>query len=228
MLAYPRGKKSAMHFSTTSVIQGSARKVLRDSYLMISILCLFGATVALFSAVFSLPAAGLIPVLIGSATLLWMTGRNREPVWGVVTLLGFIGLAAYALSSLINLCLSPGNGPQVVTSALAVTGLIFFCKALFAHSKNYWDVTDFEQAVLAGLVVFATLFATAYLFQLSSLALTMSVILIMLTSSPTMIAIQAIVRGGETNSVDAVVAVFVALVKWVSKADYNSGLLVES
>lgn len=217
-----------MHLSTTSVIQGSANKVLRDSYLMMSMLFLFGGAIALCSAVFPLSPVGLFIATVGSATLLWLISRNQDSVWAYVTALGFIGLLAYAISSLINLCLSPGNGPQAVTSALVVTGLIFFCKALIVQGKNSRDITDLEQLVLIGMVLLAALSFIAQLFPLSSLALAMSVVLIMLTSSPTMIAIQAIVRGGETNSVDASVAVFVALHKLVSNAGRDPGYLVES
>ena len=204
-----------MHLSTSSVIEGSNNKVLRDSYLMLSMLFMFGAAIALFTAVATLPAAGLVPAAFGCLVSLWMIGRIKKPSWAILSVLGFIGLVAYTTSSVLNLCLSPGNGPQVVASSLGVSGLTFFSQALFVHGTRNWDINSLEKSVLTGLVVAAALVSIVYLFPLSSLALTLSVIAIMLISSPTMLAVQSIVRGGETNYIEAIVSVFASLDKLV-------------
>src|ERR1700722_7000728 len=105
----------------------STHKVLRNTYLLLSLTFLFSA----FAAYISL-ASGARPMnpflmIVGVYGLMFLTQALRNSVWGLLSVFAFTGFLGYTLGPLLNFYISSfHNGPQLIATALGGTGLIFF------------------------------------------------------------------------------------------------------
>ena len=102
----------------------STNKVIRNTYMLLSMTLLFAAVTAATSVAMKLPHPGLIITLVGYFGLLFATTKLRNSGWGclVFALTGFMG---YTLGPIVSHYLGLPNGGQTVMMAMAGTAAIF-------------------------------------------------------------------------------------------------------
>ncbi|WP_092398311.1 Bax inhibitor-1/YccA family protein [Collimonas sp. OK412] len=191
-------------------MDGAARKVLRNTYLLLSLCLGFSAIVAGASIAFSLPAPGIIITLIGYFGLLFLVTKYRDQGLGVGLVFALTGFMGYTLGPIVSHYLSLPNGGLTVMMALAGTAVIFLGMSAYAL------VTKRDLSFMGGMLTVGVLVAfvaglAAIFFSIPALSLTVSAVFVLLMSGMILFETNNIVRGGETNYVMATVSLFVSI-----------------
>lgn len=193
-----------------AVDRGVTHRVLRNTYALLSMTLLFSAAVAAAAVAFNLPAPGLILTLVVYFGLLFGIHKlkNRGAAVGLVfALTGFMG---WTLGPLLTRTLSLPAGGQMVVLALGATGAVFLALSAYATTTKR-DLSWMGGMLFAGMIVALLAGLAAIFFQIPALALTVSIVVALLSAGLIMYETQQIVNGGETNYVLATVTLFVSI-----------------
>src|SRR5438105_13124508 len=110
----------------TQTIDLATSKVLRNTYLLLSLSLLFSAAMAGITMALNLPHPGLIVFLVGMFGLSYLTTSLRNSPWGILSVFAFTGFMGYVLGPMLNAYLQVfSNGGQIIMTALGGTGIIF-------------------------------------------------------------------------------------------------------
>src|SRR4051794_17248069 len=91
-------RNNALTAATVStVLDNSARRVLRNTYLLLSLCLAFSALTAGVTAALGLPHPGIIITLVGYFGLLYLVNKNRESGIGVALVFALTGFMGYTL-----------------------------------------------------------------------------------------------------------------------------------
>lgn len=196
--------------SATTVIDGSARRVLRNTYFLLSLCLGFSALVATASVAMSLPNPGIIITLVGFYGLLWAVNKNRDSGTGVLLLFALTGFMGYTVGPLVAHTLHMAHGAQTVMLALGGTAGTFAALSAYALVSKR-DMSFMGGFLMAGMIV-AILASLAGLFlQIPAMSLAISALVVLLMSGMILFETSNIVRGGETNYVMAALSLFVSI-----------------
>lgn len=185
-------------------------KVLRNTYALLSMTLLFSALTAGAAAVLNLPHPGMVITLVGYFGLLFLTTKFRNSSAGLLCVFALTGFMGYTLGPIINAYLSMVNGPQLVTTAMAGTGIIFFGLSGYAltSKKNFSFMGGF---LMAGILVAFMAGLGAIFFEIPALSLAVSAMFVLLMSGLILYQTSDIIHGGETNYIMATVSLYVAI-----------------
>ena len=103
---------------------GATHKVLRNTYMLLSMTLLFSAAMAGVAMAMDAPYMGFIPLLISFA-LIFAINKMKNSAWGIVLVFAFTGILGFSLGPLLNYYLSTNGGTQSVVMATGLTGVIF-------------------------------------------------------------------------------------------------------
>lgn len=195
-------------FSTAIPSVESANKVLKNTYLLLSMTLLFSAAVAMLSLMLALPHPGLVITLVGYFGLLYLTNRYKNSVGGIVAVFGLTGFMGYTLGPILGAYLTVA--PNIVVQSLFSTAVIFLSLSLYAV-KTKKDFSFLSSFLFVGILVAFLAGLGAIFFSMPALSLTVSVLFVLLMSGLILYQTGEIVNGGETNYVMATVTLFVSL-----------------
>ncbi|HCK80362.1 MAG TPA: BAX inhibitor protein [Candidatus Competibacteraceae bacterium] len=185
-------------------------KVLRNTYLLLSMTLLFSALTAGFAVVNKAPPLHWLVTLGGYFGLLFAVTKLRNSAWGLVAVFALTGFLGYTLGPILNLYLSLPNGPQLVMTALAGTGAIFLALSGYALVSRK-DFSFMGGFLMVGILVAFLASIGAALFSLPALSLAVSAMVILLMSGMILWQTSDIIHGGETNYIMATVSLYVSL-----------------
>ena len=186
-------------------------KVLRNTYLLLSLTLLFSALTAGTAMVMNFPPMGMIITLVGYFGLLFLTSKFRNSVLGLVFVFALTGFMGLTLGPILNLYLTAfSNGGQIVMTALGGTGLIF------VGLSGYVLVTRKDFSFIGGMLIAGILVAFlagigAAIFALPGLSLAVSAMFILLMTGLILFETSNIIHGGETNYITATVTLYVSI-----------------
>ena len=106
-----------------STVQG--HRVLRNTYLLLSMTLLFSAATAGFAVVTQAPPMHWLLMLVGMFGLLFLTMKLRNSAWGLASVFAFTGFMGYTLGPVLSRYLAMPGGGELVMGAMGLTGLIF-------------------------------------------------------------------------------------------------------
>lgn len=186
-------------------------RVLRNTYLLLSLTLLFSAVMAGVSMALNWPHPGLLITLVGYFGLLFLTTWLRNSAWGILAVFALTGFMGATLGPIINAYLYMyANGGQLVMMAMGGTAVIFLgMSGLALTSKR--DFSFLGKFLFVGILVAFVAGLGAYFFQFQPLALAVSSMFVLLMAGLILWQTQQIVRGGETNYIMATVTLFVSL-----------------
>ena len=188
----------------------AANKVIRNTYLLLSMTLLFSAAVAGLAVVWKLPHPGLIVTLVGYFGLLFLTTKLRNSGWGLMSVFALTGFMGYTLGPILSHYLGLPNGGQTVMTAMAATAAIFVGLSGYALTTRK-DFSFMGGFLFVGILVAFLAGLGAIFFQMPALSLAVSAMFVLLMSGLILYETSNIVRGGETNYVMATVTLFVAI-----------------
>ena len=193
---------------TTSV---AVNRVLRNTYILLSMALLFCAVTAGLSVYMNWPHPGLILTLVGYFGLLFLTTRFRNSVLGLVFVFALTGFMGITLGPIISYYLTAfPNGSEIVMTAFGGTGLIFLGLSAYALTtrKNFAFIGGM---LFAGILAAFIMSLAAIFFNLPALSIAVSGMFILLMSGLILYQTSAIVHGGETNYIMATVTLFISI-----------------
>lgn len=188
----------------------AVNKVLRNTYILLSMTLLFSAFIAGMSVVNNWPYPGIIITLVGYFGLLFLTQLFRNSPLGLVCVFALTGFMGLTLGPIISAFLSVPGGDQIIMTAFGGTGLIFLGLSAYALTtkKNFAFLGGM---LFAGILTAFVLSIVAIIFALPMLQIAVSAIFIILMSGLILYQTSEIVHGGETNYIMATVTLFVSI-----------------
>lgn len=189
----------------------ATNKVLRNTYMLLSMTLLFSAAMAGVSMALQLPYLGPIITLVGYFGLLFLTSKFRNSAAGIVCVFALTGFMGISLGPLLSAYLTAvPNGSDLVMTSLGATGVIFLALSAIAlkTQKDFSFMGNFMMVGMFGLlgVILLGLFVDLSAFQLA-----ISAGIVLLMGALILYETSAIIHGGETNYVMATVSLYVAL-----------------
>ena len=188
----------------------ATNKVIRNTYMLLSMTLLFSALIAGVSVTLQLPHPGIILTLIGYFGLLFATTKLRNSGWGLVSVFALTGFMGYTLGPIVSHYLSLPNGGQTVMMAMAGTGAIFLGLSAYALTTRK-DFSFMSGFLMVGVLLAFLAGLAAIFFEIPALSLTVSAAFVLLMSGLILYETSNIIHGGETNYVMATVTLFVSI-----------------
>jgi len=196
--------------SSAASDQTAARRVLRNTYALLSMTLLFSAAVAAVSVAAKLPAPGLVLMLVGSFGLLYAVNKLQNSVWALPAVFALTGFLGYTLGPVLSKSLALPGGAQVVTLALAATGATFLSLSAWVLTSKR-DFSFMGGFLFAGMVVALLAGLGVLFFQMPALGLAVSAMVALLSAGLILFETSRIVNGGETNYVLATVGLYLSI-----------------
>lgn len=185
-------------------------KVVRNTYLLLSMTLLFSALTAGLSAALRLPYPGLVLTLAGYFGLLFLTAKFRDRAAGLAFVFALTGFMGYTLGPIVNAYLGLPNGGQLVMTAMGATALAFLGLSGYALASRR-DFSFMGGFLTVGILVAFVAGLAGILLELPALSVTVSAMFVLLMSGLILYETSNIVRGGETNYIMATVTLFVSI-----------------
>lgn len=196
------------HGHANAAIDGN--KVIRNTYMLLSMTLLFSALTAGVSMAMKLPHPGLIVTLVGYFGLLYLTTKFRDSAKGLLFVFGLTGFMGYTLGPVVSHYLGLPNGGQIVATAMGLTAAIFLGLSGYALVSRK-DFSFMGGFLTAGILVGFLAGLGAMFFELPGLSLAVSAIFVLLMSGLILYETSNIIQGGETNYIMATVTLFVSI-----------------
>ncbi|PXX44800.1 Bax inhibitor-1/YccA family protein [Undibacterium pigrum] len=188
----------------------SGHKVLRNTYMLLSMTLLFSAMTAGATVAFNIPGPGILLTLVGYFGLLFATAKLQNSGWGIAAVFALTGFMGYTLGPILTRYLGMPGGTGIVMTAMAMTGLIFMgLSAYVLVSKR--DFSFMGGFLMVGMLVAFVASLGAIFFQIPALSLTISAVMVLLMSGMILFETSNIIRGGETNYIMATVSLYVTI-----------------
>ena len=185
----------------------ATNKLLRNTYALLSMTLLFSAltaSVAIFTnAGFVNPIISLV-VMLGT---LFVLHRAQNSVWSLPLVFFFTGFMGYTLGPIINAYLGLANGGQIVTTALALTGITFLGLSAYAIGSRR-DFSFMGGFLLTGLIVVVVASLANLFFAMPALQLAISAVGVLVFSGLILYDTSRMVHGGESNYVMMTVSLY--------------------
>ncbi len=188
----------------------ATNKVIRNTYMLLSMTLLFAAVTAGAAVALKLPHPGLIVTLIGYFGLLFVTTKLRDSGWGLVSVFALTGFMGYTLGPIVSHYLGLPNGGQTVMTAMAGTAAIFLGLSAYALTTRC-DFSFMGGFLMVGILVAFLAGLGAIFFEMPVLSLAVSAMFVLLMSGLILYQTSEIIHGGETNYIMATVTLFVSI-----------------
>lgn len=201
VIALPRG-------GAESVL--ASNKVIRNTYMLLSMTLAFSAATAATSVALKLPHPGIILTLIGFFGLLFAVHKLKDSGWGILAVFAMTGFMGYTLGPIISRYLGLPNGGEIVMQAMGGTAAIFIGLSAYAVTTKK-DFSFMGGFLMVGILLAFLAGLGAIFFQIPALSLTVSAAFVLLMSGLILYETSNIIHGGETNYVLATVTLFVSI-----------------
>ena len=188
----------------------ATNKVIRNTYLLLSMTLAFSALTAAAAMSMNLPHPGLIITLAGYFGLLFLTSKFRDRALGLVFVFALTGFMGYTLGPILNIYLGTPNGPQLVMNALGTTGAVFLGLSAYALTSRR-DFSFMGSFLMVGILVAFLAGLGAIFLDMPGLSLAVSAMFVLLMSGLILYQTSNIIHGGETNYIMATVTLYVAI-----------------
>lgn len=188
-----------------------ANKLIRNTYLLLSMTLLFSAMTAGVAMVLNVPPIHWLLTLVGFFGLLFLTSYLQNSVWGIAAVFALTGFMGFTLGPIISLYLTIfSNGSQLVMMAFGGTAVIFLGLSGYALTSRK-DFSFLRGFVVVGILVAFFAGIVAMLFNISGLSLAVSSMFILLMSAYILLQTSDMVHGRETNYIQATVGLYVSI-----------------
>lgn len=185
----------------------STNKVLRNTYLLLSMTLVVSAVCAGIAMAMNLGhGAALVLMLVGFG-LLFVTNAMADSSKGIVAIFAFTGVMGASIGPMLNAYLALPNGPQLVMQALGGTALVFFALSAYALTTRK-DFSFMGGFLMVGLLVIVVAgFANIFL-HMPAVSLAISSAAVLIFSGLILFDTSRIIHGGETNYIRATIALY--------------------
>ena len=195
----------------------ATNKVLRNTYLLLSMTLLFSAVMAGVSMAIGVPyGLSLVCSLVAIGLLWFVVPRTAQSAAGLGVVFAVTGLLGFGLGPILNAYIHGfSNGGQIVMMAMGLTGVTFVGLSAYVVTTKR-DFSFMGHFLMAGIMMafFASigmLIASMFGWYYQPLGLAISAVWTLLMAGLILYETGNIVNGGETNYILATVGLYVAI-----------------
>jgi modulator of FtsH protease len=201
-------------YSTVAHSASSAfatNKVLRNTYILLSLTLLFSGLTAGLSMFLNMPPMTyLISVIGGMLIAMFVLPRFANSTAGIGIVFLITGLLGFGLGPMLTMYASLPNGGNIITLSLAGTGAIFMGLSAYALATRK-DFSFLGGFLMVGfLLVLLAALANIFL-QIPAMSLAISAVVILIMSGFILYDTSRIIHGGETNYVLATIGLYMTI-----------------
>ncbi|MFT6690289.1 MAG: modulator of FtsH protease [Colwellia sp.] len=196
---------TSVNASRSSAVE--INKVLRNTYMLLSMTLAFSAVTAAISMAMGLSHMAALIMTLVSFGLLFVVNKNADKASGIFWIFAFTGLMGASLGPMLNYYAAMPNGASLIMQALGGTALIFFALSGYALTSKK-DFSFMGGFLMVGLIVAVIAMVANIFFQIPALSLAISAAIIMIMSGLILYDTSRIIHGGETNYIRATVSLY--------------------
>jgi modulator of FtsH protease len=186
----------------------STNKVLKNTYLLLSMTLIFSAVMAAVSIQLNFPPIHWAIQLGGMIGLLFLTNMLKNSALGLLSVFAFTGFMGLTAGPTINAYLTFfSNGPELVMTAAGGTGVIFLALSGYVLTTRK-DFSFMGGFLFVGLIVMVVASLANLFFQVAAVQLALSAGSILLFSGYILYDTSRIIHGGETNYIMATIGLY--------------------
>ncbi len=189
----------------------ATNKVLRNTYLLLSMTLLFSAATAGLAMTLNLAPFGMLATFIGFYGLLFLTTKFSDSALGLLFVFALTGFMGLTLGPILSFYLHAfANGHELVIMALGGTGAIFLGLSAYALTTRK-DFSYLGGFLMVGILVAFLASIGAIVFAIPALSLAVSAMFILLMSGMILLQTSQIINGGERNYILATISLYVSI-----------------
>ena len=189
----------------------SSNKVLKNTYLLLSATLGFSALMAVVSMAIGVPPIAYLVAVIAAMVLgIFVLPRTANSTSGIGVIFLITGLLGFGLGSILSVYLALPNGPQVIATAFAGTGIIFLGLSGYALTTKR-DFSFMGGFLFAGMMVVVLAMIANIFLQMPALSLAVSGGIILIMSGFILFDTSRIIQGGETNYIMATYGLYLSI-----------------
>ncbi|MGE8049850.1 Bax inhibitor-1/YccA family protein [Pseudomonas monteilii] len=192
------------------VEQQEISKVLRNTYSLLALTLAFSGVMAFVAQQMRVGYPNVLVVLIGFYGLFFLTNKLRDSAWGLVSTFALTGFMGFILGPILNRYLGMAGGAEVVSSAFAMTALVFGGLSAYVLITRK-DMSFLSGFITAGFFVLLGAVVASFFFQISGLQLAISAGFVLFSSVCILFQTSAIIHGGERNYIMATISLYVSI-----------------
>lgn len=192
------------------VEQQEVSRVLRNTYGLLAMTLAFSGLVAYFAQQMNAKPLGFVVMLIGFYGLFFLAVKLRNSSWGLLVAFALTGFMGYSIGPMLNRYLDMPNGSEVVSSAFAMTALVFCGLSAYVLTTRK-DMNFLSGFITAGFFVLLGAVAASFFFDISGLQLAISAGFVLFSSACILFQTSAIIQGGERNYIMATISLYVSI-----------------
>lgn len=192
------------------VEQQEVSKVLRNTYSLLALTLAFSGIMAFVAQQMRVGYPNIFVVLIGFYGLFFLTNKLRDSAWGLVSTFALTGFMGFILGPILNRYLGMAGGAEVVSSAFAMTALVFGGLSAYVLITRK-DMSFLSGFITAGFFVLLGAVVASFFFQISGLQLAISAGFVLFSSVCILFQTSAIINGGERNYIMATISLYVSI-----------------
>jgi modulator of FtsH protease len=196
---------TSVNASRSSAVE--INKVLKNTYMLLSMTLAFSAVTAAISMAMGLSHMAALIMTLVSFGLLFVVNKNADKASGIFWIFAFTGLMGASLGPMLNYYAAMPNGASLIMQALGGTALIFFALSGYALTSKK-DFSFMGGFLMVGLIVAVIAMVANIFFQIPALSLAISAAIIMIMSGLILYDTSRIIHGGETNYIRATVSLY--------------------
>ncbi len=182
-------------------------KVLRNTYMLLSMTLAFSAVTAGVSMAVGLSHLTALIMTLGAFGVMFIVNKQAEKSSGIFWIFAFTGLMGASLGPMLNHYAAMPNGPGMIMQALGGTALIFFALSGYALTTKK-DFSFMGGFLMVGLIVAVIAMIANMFFQIPALSLAISAVIIMIMSGLILFDTSRIINGGERNYIRATLSLY--------------------
>ncbi|MCV6605103.1 MAG: Bax inhibitor-1/YccA family protein [Porticoccaceae bacterium] len=192
---------------------GEINKVLKNTYLLLSMTLLVSAGAAWLSTTLEVSRGMALGSIIAALVVVWLVlPRTANSIAGLPVVFLFTGLMGFSLGPMLNHYLAMPNGSNIVMQALGGTAAVFLILSAYVINTKK-DFSFMRGFLMTGLIVvlmsiLALIVAGFFGIQLTGAFLAINAVCVLLFSGFILYDTSRIVNGGERNYIMATVALY--------------------
>ncbi len=202
-------------YQNQSVVQRTAdsvlstNKVLRNTYMLLSMTLLFSAVMATVGVTMQVsPGAALVADIVAIAMLWFVLPRTANSATGIPVLFAITGLLGFGLGPILSFYLAVN--PTIVMTALGGTGVIFLALSAYALTTRK-DFSFLGGFLMVGFFVVLGAALLNIFLGIPALFLTVNAAIVLIMSGFILYETSNIIHNGETNYIMATASLFLSL-----------------
>lgn len=196
------------HVITTRDLSFTQHRVLRNTYLLLSLTLLFSAGAAWLAMWSNVGYMTSLIMFFAGFALLFVTSALRNSGWGLLAIFAFTGCMGYSMGPMLNHFIRGyAHGGQLILTALGGTGITFFITSAYLLITKK-ELSHWGKFLMIGLIVCVVGSLANLFLKMPAMQLAISTMLTFISAMLMMYDTSRIIHDGEQNYIMATISLF--------------------